>query len=44
MANPEQACVVLTTTASKDEARSLAKALVQNRLAACVQILPIESF
>lgn len=44
MASPDTACVVLTTTPSKEEARQLAKALVQNRMAACVQLLPIESF
>ena len=32
--------VVLSTCGSEDEARSLAKALVEARLAACVNILP----
>jgi periplasmic divalent cation tolerance protein len=36
--------VVLTTTvASQDEARAMARMLVERRLAACVQIMPIES-
>lgn len=43
MNSPDSACVVLTTTSSRDEARMLAGKLVENRLAACVQILPIES-
>jgi periplasmic divalent cation tolerance protein len=36
-------CVVLTTTANREEARALARGLVQNRLAACVQRLPMAS-
>ena len=32
--------IILTTTASTDEAESLANGLVESRLAACVQILP----
>lgn len=43
MSSPDTACVVLTTTSSREEARRLAGRLVENRLAACVQILPIES-
>jgi periplasmic divalent cation tolerance protein len=36
--------VVLTTTASEDEARKIARTLVGERLAACVNIIPkIES-
>jgi periplasmic divalent cation tolerance protein len=36
--------VVLTTTASEEEARKIARALVGERLAACVNIIPkIES-
>ena len=38
------ACVVITTTPGKEEARNLAKALIQNRMAACVQLMPVESF
>jgi len=43
MSNADTACVVLTTTSSREEARRLAGSLVENRLAACVQLLPIES-
>jgi periplasmic divalent cation tolerance protein len=32
--------VVLTTTSSAEEAKSLARAIVEAKLAACVQILP----
>jgi periplasmic divalent cation tolerance protein len=32
--------LVLTTTASKDEAHKIARALVERRLAACVNIVP----
>ncbi len=36
--------LVLTTTASLEEAKKIARALVENRLAACVNIIPkIES-
>lgn len=33
-------CLVLTTTGSRDEAERLAHALVEQRLAACVNIIP----
>ena len=37
--------VVMTTTGSREEAESLAERLVEERLAACVQVLPqITSF
>jgi periplasmic divalent cation tolerance protein len=36
-----QARVVLTTTGSHDEARKIAHALVERRLAACVNIVPL---
>ena len=37
-------CVVLTTAGSSDEARKIAQALVERRLASCVNIIPrIES-
>jgi periplasmic divalent cation tolerance protein len=37
-------CVVLTTCASDDDARALATALLDRRLAACVQVTPIHSY
>jgi periplasmic divalent cation tolerance protein len=36
--------VMLTTTPTKDEAAKIAKLLIDEKLAACVQLLPIESF
>ena len=36
--------MLLTTTASRDEAQTIAKLLIDEKLAACVQLLPIESF
>ena len=36
--------VVLTTAPSRDEAAKIAKLLIDEKLAACVQLLPIESF
>lgn len=35
--------VVLVAVGDRDEARSIASALLERRLAACVQLLPIES-
>ena len=35
--------MVVTTTADKESAREIAKLLVERRLAACVQMFPIES-
>lgn len=35
---------VYTTVATREDARTIARALVERRLAACVQIEPIESF
>ena len=37
------ACVVLTTVPSQEQARLLARSLVEKRLAACVQMHAIES-
>lgn len=36
--------VVVTTVGSPEEARAMARSLVERRLAACAQITPIESF
>jgi periplasmic divalent cation tolerance protein len=36
--------VLLTTTPSRDEAAKIARLLIDEKLAACVQLLPIESF
>ncbi|HLH12000.1 MAG TPA: divalent-cation tolerance protein CutA [Methylovirgula sp.] len=36
-------CVALTTVPNRERARAIARTLVEQRLAACVQMLPIES-
>ncbi len=36
--------VLLTTTQNREEAATIAKLLIEEKLAACVQLLPIESF
>jgi periplasmic divalent cation tolerance protein len=36
--------MLLTTTPTRDEAARIAKLLIDEKLAACVQLLPIESF
>ena len=36
-------CVVMVTTSSQEEAEIIAKALVKSKLAACVNIFPIQS-
>jgi periplasmic divalent cation tolerance protein len=36
--------VVTTTTATRDDAQKIAKALLAEKLAACVQLMPIESY
>lgn len=36
-------CIVLVTTASEEQAKNIAKALIEAKLAACVAIEPIES-
>ena len=36
--------VMLTTTPTREEAQKIAKLLIEDKLAACVQLLPIESF
>ncbi len=35
--------VIMTTAGSREEAHRLARGLVEGRLAACVQIMPVES-
>lgn len=37
-------CIVLTTTASQQQAETLARQIVQARLGACVQIQSVRSF
>lgn len=39
----EETMIVLTTTGSIDEGRRLARAFVEEKLAACVNLVPIES-
>ena len=41
--SPDTACIVLTTTGTEDEADQLASAIVEARLAACVQIQRVRS-
>jgi periplasmic divalent cation tolerance protein len=41
---PSDYGVLLTTTPTRDEAARIAKLLIDEKLAACVQLLPIESF
>lgn len=41
--NPTEYCVVLTTTNEKQNAEQIIRHLLENKLAACVQTLPIES-
>ena len=36
--------VMLTTTSSRVEAQKIARLLIEEKLAACVQLMPIESF
>ena len=42
--NHIQACVVMTTVSNKEQAEKLARALLQARLAACVQVQEITSY
>ncbi len=44
MTDHAQYCVVLTATASADAAADLAQKIVAAKLAACVQVLPIQSY
>jgi periplasmic divalent cation tolerance protein len=41
---PSDFGVLLTTTSGREEAAEIAKLLIGEKLAACVQLLPIESF
>ncbi|WP_225785313.1 divalent-cation tolerance protein CutA [Xenophilus sp. Marseille-Q4582] len=43
MSQPDTACLVLTTAGTEDEADQLATAIVEARLAACVQIQRVRS-
>ena len=36
-------CIVMTTVASQADARTLARALLAGKLAACIQLIPVES-
>jgi periplasmic divalent cation tolerance protein len=36
--------VMFTTTPTREEAQAIARLLIEEKLAACVQLLPIESF
>jgi periplasmic divalent cation tolerance protein len=44
MSAPSDYGMLLTTLASRDDAVRIAKLLIDEKLAACVQLLPIESF
>ncbi|HKU63804.1 MAG TPA: divalent-cation tolerance protein CutA [Rhizomicrobium sp.] len=44
MSAPSDYGVLLTTTPNREEAHRIAKLLIDEKLAACVQLLPIESF
>jgi periplasmic divalent cation tolerance protein len=41
---PSDCGMMLTTAPTREEAARIAKLLIEERLAACVQLLPIESF
>ena len=41
---PQQFSVVITTTANKEQAESLARSILDARLAACIQVQAITSF
>ena len=44
MSLPSDYGMLLTTVASRDDATKIARLLIDEKLAACVQLLPIESF
>ena len=35
--------IIITTVSNKDDARKIARSLVENKLAACVSMFPVES-
>ena len=44
MSEPSDYGVLLTTTPTREEAAKIANLLIDERLGACVQLIPIESF
>ena len=44
MSDPNAYGVMLTTMPAREDAQNLARLLIEEKLAACVQLLPIESF
>lgn len=44
MSDPSDYGVLMTTAPSRDEAARIAKFLIDEKLAACVQLVPVESF
>jgi len=40
----EEYCMVITTVSGREEAESLAEGILDNRLAACIQMIAIRSF
>ncbi|HXU29655.1 MAG TPA: divalent-cation tolerance protein CutA [Thermoanaerobaculia bacterium] len=44
MADASSYCVVITTTATREDAEAIARHLLAEKLAACVQVSAIESF
>jgi periplasmic divalent cation tolerance protein len=42
--NDARACVVMTTTANKEQAEKIARVVLEARLAACVQIQDVTSY
>lgn len=39
----QQFCVVLTTTSSKENVNAIVESILAKKLAACIQVVPIES-
>ncbi len=44
MENPSKYCIVLTACGSREEADKIAKGLLENKLAACIQATDITSY